>query len=187
MPGGVQKKFYLMEHFQAHLKKLKTEKYSCNQCKLSVPIQKALKHLECHGLKMFHCLHCQYGAPNIDDLRHHMGENHPSKLLYLSARKFLDSPYNRRREDDVNATVIVDVVGAMETHYEISPCPYTEAEINFMETELFRGIKNKRTPPTSKTAHSPNIGELLTTYRLKKSENVFLTLKDFEDRIQNSN
>lgn len=140
--------------------------------------ENAVIHLECHGIHMFHCLHCDFGAKEIDEVRRHMGEKHPSKLLYLSVRKLRNS---QCREDDIDATIILDVARAMSTHFNIRWCPYREEEINFMDAPLRSTIKNRANQPAPAViGQSGNIDGLLMTHRLRKSYDIFMTLNDFE-------
>lgn len=115
-------------------------------------------------------------------MRRHMCDNHPSKLLYLSARIFYGPP-NRLRTDSVEETAIVDVAEEMHMNLKLMKCPYTEDEINFMGPMLLSYVKNKANEPT-RTAPLNTINIDSMTYRLKRSEGPFLTLDDYVARAE---
>lgn len=183
--GCGKRKFYLPEHFEEHILKQHRDisTYTCNICSQSIPKESAVYHFLCHGLQSFHCLYCGCGAANIDDMRRHMCNNHPTKLLYSSARKFLNSM--RCDPSDINATVIVDIAAEIPSEFKFYQCPYTQHEMNFMTHMLGPNMtKNyidisQINVQSMQSMQSDHINVVSLTNRLAKSKDIFLTLDDF--------
>lgn len=85
--------------------------------------------------------------------------------------------------DDIEATVFVDMGNINNAKilkkWQITVCPYTETQLNFMSSALRSIIKNKKDPPDEVQFMNINVEEILHAYRLKESRGSFLPLGDF--------
>lgn len=60
--------------------------FNCQFCQLPVMRAAAAKHMNCHGIGLFECIYCLFGTSNVTDIRSHMCNAHPNKLLYVCVR-----------------------------------------------------------------------------------------------------
>lgn len=77
-----------MELFIKHLTTtpVHRESYTCLLCDRIILRIAAGKHLRCHGIGVFECIYCSFGTSNVKNIRNHMCNAHPSKLLYICVR-----------------------------------------------------------------------------------------------------
>lgn len=82
------RKFYVMELFTQHLSMtaVHQDTFTCSFCDLAILRIAAAKHMRCHGIGIFECIYCLFGTNNVANIRMHMCNVHPSKLLYICVR-----------------------------------------------------------------------------------------------------
>lgn len=95
--AGCSKRFYTLDAYEKHLYggDGHGDQLTCALCADTVPIGDALKHqLERHQIGQYACVNCAYGTSSVDELRHHMWRQHPTKLPYAMSRVSRDIMLN---------------------------------------------------------------------------------------------
>lgn len=79
--------FFVMEHFKQHLTTHDAKMRSrCIECGETATNETLCNHLKCHGLGLFHCIHCVFGTDIFELLEEHIANDHPSKISMYCKR-----------------------------------------------------------------------------------------------------
>lgn len=135
-----------------------------------------------HHFEEFQCLHCEMGYSDVGEIRQHMCQSHPSKLLFVGARwNFKPSEYD---SDEIQIVYVGD--SKDHSKYELYTCSNFDA-LNSMDPrelspskqfEKLIQIQNKKI----RTKYHGRLPSISDTVTKELAERMFITFDEYQRR-----
>jgi hypothetical protein len=122
---GCKSKFFLYNSFLTHYSQEHAAvgiRNKCNKCNEETNLSTLRHHLEnCHNIMQAQCIFCKFGSKTFDGIKHHLMDNHPSKLPLFC---------ERAQESNITPSSIDSVpiryIGVRNNIFMNSKCPNVE-------------------------------------------------------------
>ncbi|XP_035901095.1 uncharacterized protein LOC118507157 isoform X1 [Anopheles stephensi] len=80
------KKFYDLNEYRKHIISHNMSYMACHVCDDLLPPRELIDHIHAHNIYMFQCVYCAFGSSDMRNIKKHVADKHPERLLCFHVR-----------------------------------------------------------------------------------------------------